>query len=220
MRRTKILILVAMLSFSFTSQAEESDRSMAISVSPLALIGGGLDTLFQYNLGSFLSLTIPFHFQYFWPASTLVDTLDKSASKGTVKVSKSPIAVGGGLGARFYPFAKGMNDGFYLGPKLVLSYNQFGMESASSKVEWELVTFTPKAELGWDWFWDSGFYTSFGANLGLAYDMEHKVKVESNDKEVKKAIQTSSKIFPAFFPNPDERGRFAWDLEFKIGFSW
>jgi hypothetical protein len=146
--------------------------------------------------------------------------MDNNDSKGTIKISKSPIAVGGGLGARFYPFAKGMNDGFYIGPKVVLSYNQFGMESPSSNIEWQLVTLTPKAELGWDWFWDSGFYTSFGANLGLAYDMKHEVKVESKDKEVKKAIQTSSKIFPAFFPNPDKNGRFFWDLEFKMGFSW
>lgn len=163
--------------FATTILAQESERSMAISVSPISLPFGAVDALFQFKMANFVSLTLPANFTYFWPAATVIDWASKKSNQ-KLAVSKAPIIVSGGLGARFYPTAKGMTDGFYLEPRFVVSYSQFGAEMKElGTLNWSKVSIIPKLNLGWDWFWDSGFYMNFGAGLGYAYDVKSELSV-------------------------------------------
>lgn len=189
---------------------------MAVSVSPISLILGSFDALFQYNFARFFTLTVPGQFAYYWPVNTALNLV--SNEKNKFETAVAPIGVGGGLGARFYPTGKGMTSGFYLEPRVMVNYSQFGakVQGEDESIDWNQTTLTPKLNLGWDWFSDSGFYSNFGFGFGYGYDVKQEFNAPA---DIKKYLQTAS-YFTPIIPNPENKGRFVWDIEFKLGFAW
>src|SRR5690606_38212062 len=121
--------------------AQESSRTFALSFSPVSAPFGIADVLFQVNLAPFVSLTLPANFTYFWPMHKILEVLDTQSIQ--LKVSKAPLAIGGGLGARFYPTGKGMASGLYLEPRLLVNYLQFGAKVGDVvSLEWSKTSFS------------------------------------------------------------------------------
>jgi hypothetical protein len=194
---------------------QDYERSIALSISPIALIFGQLDTLFQAKLLDVVSLTVPFAISYSWYASKLIEIASKNP-KTKLNVTKAPIALSGGLGARIYPSGKGMTDGFYLEPRAMVSYNQFGADGSElGKVEYSILSVGPRLNLGWDWFFDSGFYTNFGLEAGYSWIVKSDVNVTQKFKD---AVGNLSAL--PVFPNVGGKGKIEWGFEFKIGFAW
>jgi hypothetical protein len=214
---SSILLLASTLSAENTP---DTKRTMVVSVSPLAPVMGTLDAMFQYNVLDFLTVTVPGIFSYDWVLGSAVKLFGK-ASDGQIKITKAPIKVGGGLGARFYPSAKGMTDGFYLEPRFSVLYKQFGAEISSlGKAEWSAVSIIPTLNLGGDWFFDSGFYITFGTGLGYSYDVKQDFKITAAKSDLKDALSVLGWFLPSTVPSSTSKGRFVWDLDFKLGYAW
>ncbi len=210
-RSIKVLLFCFLISLALF--AEESDRTMAISISPVALIRTQADVIFQYNITSFLSLTLPAHFAYFWPVSLLFDSLSKSV--GNFERSKAPLFYGAGLGARLYPTLKGMNSGLYLEPRLVIDSYQIGVKAKDiGEVEWARTSLVSSIHVGWDWFSDSGFYSNIGGGIGYSYFISSNINSPSWFKE---QLGTVGKWL---LPDESAKGAFAWELDWKIGYAW
>ncbi len=217
----KLLPLTFLLLFAAGAMAKDkehdhdSERTMALSISPVSLIFGSANVLFQYNLGSFISLTLPAGFAYYWPIAKALEWAHKGDAKLTS--TRAPISVSGGLGARIYPTGKGMNSGIFAEPRFSVSYSQFGA-SASGQAEllWTRVTVSPMIYFGWDWFTDWGFYSSLGAGIGYGYDVKSETTLSPSLRDAVKMVGRAVSLVP----NPDSRGKFDWDLEFKLGFAW
>lgn len=210
-----VLGLLFCLAFSSHITAEEHDRSMALSISPVALIMGNADLLFQVRLTDFMALTVPAGFGYNWLLATFMGWFDKSSS-GKISTTKAPISAEGGLGLRFTPFSRVFHDSFYLEPRLTAKYSQFEADLGSKKLGWQKVTLTPAVNFGFDWYYDSGFLLSLGAGVGYA------VNLDSKEHHVPEALiegfKTASRIWPTKIYGAE--GQWVWDLEFKVGYSW
>jgi hypothetical protein len=193
---------------AFNAQAKDNDRWMAIGVSPLAGIVGVLDINYQIKATDYLAITLPLRFGYDWYYKRLASVLlDRKESKNNI----APISFSGGIGTKFLMASNGFNDSFYLEPRLSIGYQQIGLSGVDFEIKaW---TLTPMARLGWDWFYESGFYMSLGGGAGMNWAISKKTKYGLIEKEIIKSYGfllgvSDRKISPA------------WDLEFKIGFSW
>ncbi len=198
------------LFLAFSTSARSEERSMVISGSILAPIAGGLDIQYQYKLTDYLSITIPGYFYYNWIASAIIKNADKQ--HGGFNQTIAPISAGGGVGARFLLANNGLNDTFYLEPRVKLNYGQFGFDSPLGKVESQTLALTPTANLGWDWYYDSGFYVGLGLGIGFNYFL-------TNTTELPTKIEESAAV-KAWLPHEDTKVAFAWDGEFRLGYSW
>jgi len=204
----RYLAIVGLLSFLALPLRAETERTMSISASPIALIFGNLDLLYQVKLTNYLALTIPGHIAYSWAAPKVVDWVLEEKSQQTL----APIRAGGGIGARFLLANRGLNNSFYLEPRVTINYEQFGLKNTFGEFDTRKLSLTPMARLGYDWYFDSGFYMSLGAGLGFNYFLQNKTTPPTS-----KADQTLIKYL---FPEKDRRINFALDLEFKLGFAW
>src|SRR5262245_56618984 len=93
----KFVILFCLLFFTPKIFAEKY-LNMAISFSPLSLIGGGLSFMYQLKMTDFLSLTLPCDFYYSFLKSSIIRRLSDGEN---IKEIKSPLSTSIGLGGRF-----------------------------------------------------------------------------------------------------------------------
>ena len=207
MKKIVGFLLLALLASS--SFAENNDRTMAFSISPIALLGGGIDAMYQYKLTEYLSLTVPANFYYSWFKTSLVGTVGTAEKR--VKETRSPFDAQIGVGARFLMAQKGLNDTFYLEPRLLLGYEQFGVNVGDSKFEAETLTLTPMLRLGWDWYFDSGFYMSLGGGVGVNTYLNKVSKIPSKYKD--------NFVVGLYFPPQNRSFSLAWEGEFKLGYA-
>lgn len=205
----KIIGLLILAMSAFASFAENNDRTMAFSISPIAAIRGGIDVMYQLKLSHYLSLTVPANFYYSWFKSEVV-SLSIIGHK-SIKETKSPYDARIGVGARFLMAHKGLNDTFYLEPRLYLSYEQFGFNIDNYKFESEALILTPMFRFGWDWYYDSGFYVSLGAGVGVNTYLNKATKIP---KRYRNDVFAS-----AVFPPLEGAFGIAWEGEFKLGFA-
>lgn len=197
--------------FAFGAFAEQDDRTMTFSVSPLAVLGGGIDVMYQIKMTDFLSITVPANFYYAWLSSKLLELAAKE-SDASFTEQKSPYEAAIGVGARFLMAKRGLNDTFYLEPRLSLGYEQFGVTIAGNKFDSQSMMLTPMLRFGWDWYWNSGFYMSLGWGLGANIYFNNKTVVP---KEFKK-----NWFVKTYFPPEDRKYSFAWGGEYKLGFAF
>lgn len=192
------------------SFAETDERTMAFSVSPIALLRGGIDVMFQIKLTDYLSLTVPANFYYSWLKANTVKWL-ASQSK-YFKEGKSPLDGQIGVGARFLMAKQGLSDTFYVEPRISLGYEQFGVAIDNEKFESESMMLSPMLHFGWDWYYDSGFYASLGAGLGAHVYFNNKTTVPKHLKD--------NLFVNLFFPPQDRKYGLAIEGDFKLGFAF
>jgi hypothetical protein len=190
---------------------QNEERSMAISVSPLAPIFGGISAMYQLKMTNFLSLTLPANFYYSWWKTSAAEFLsEKSKTRGDV--THMPLDISVGLGARFLLKNEGLNDTFYLEPRLMYGYEQFGYKAVDLALESKAMRISPLLRFGWDWYYDSGFYMSLGLGIGFSYYFNNETTLPPKFKD--------NFLAKIFFP-PQEKGmRVDWDAEFKLGYAW
>lgn len=209
-RKCLLGILAIMAAFALPTQAENSDRTMAISASPIALIGLRVDLLYQYKLLNFLALTVPGKFGYNYFYSTFIEKFEKEKlGESTI----APIDMATGVGARFLLSNTGLNNTFYIEPRLLIGYEQFGYKYGGAKIEVSSARFQPMLQFGWDWYWDYGLYMNLGAGVGYAFRFAQKLEIPPKLNEFK------DNALVGFFI-PTTSGTLALDGEFKVGFSW
>lgn len=210
----KLVGILAFLFFTSSLYAENLDRTMAISVSPLAVIGGGLDVMYQVKLTDYLSLTVPANVYYPWWLSLAMKSLGTvSAGKVEIETTKTPIWWSAGLGARFLLANNGLNNTFYLEPRVSFGHAQLGYSWEGNKFEGSFMKITPMGRFGWDWYWDSGFYMSLGFGLGFNYIFNREINVPDVIKKNWVGKYIHKKLSEnGFLP--------AADFEFKLGYSW
>lgn len=207
----KFMLVIGLLScmpLSLHAKHTDEDRSMAIGISPIALIFGGADLLYQVKVTRFLAITVPARFHYDWVKAKALKVITDRYSALTQ--TSAPIGWSAGIGARFLLAGEALNDSFYLEPRVSLGYSQFGIAHQDTKIESAAWKVTPMGWLGWDWFFDSGFYTGIGGGLGMNIFFKNKTDVP---KEIRDNF-----ILSTFFP--EKKISLEWDLEFKIGYSW
>lgn len=211
MTRKLIFGFVLAMALAIPSYSQNDERSMSLSANVIAPILGGADLLYQLKLTNYLALTVPGHFYYLWPVATMLGVIEKGTAE-KIKQTKAPILAGGGLGARFLMAQAGLNDTFYLEPRVTLHYGQFGFDTPDGKVESQSFALKPMGLLGWDWYFDSGFYMGLGGSIGFSYLIKNNTtypdKIEKNN-----AIKT-------FLPPENSRFMLAWGLDFRLGFAW
>lgn len=213
----KIILAITMLTvLSMPVAAQDSDRSMSVSVSPIVTIFGSADLLYQLKLTNYMSLTVPFVFSYFWPMENLINLANKENQKSVVTISKAPITIKGGLGTRFTPFSQVMHDSFYLEPRINLAYSQFEADfTDSGKLSLSSIKLNPMLMLGWDWYWESGFLASLGGGIGYAFNLKNQSDIPPKLAEAMKSVGGAVPNFSS-----KSEGNLAWDLEFKLGYAW
>ncbi len=207
-------LLLAGLSLPLSAQDEE--RTMSLSVSPIGAILGGADLLYQVKVTDFLAITIPANFYYHWLVATAIKMVAKDNKD--FSSTKAPISYAGGVGAKFLLANEGISDSFYVEPRVVFGYEQFGMKYSSAnaiqKLESSSYRLTPLLRIGWDWVTDSGVFITLGAGAGVNF-------VFNNKTEIPDAIEDNFAV-KYLLPLPSETKKvgFAWDTEFKIGYAW
>lgn len=203
----KLVALLYLINCFAGSLHAQTDKTFSISASPISAILGSANLLFQAKLTNYLALTVPGNLGYLWMLPTLLDVAVKE--KNTY--NKAPIMAGGGLGARFLLANQGLNDTFYIEPRVTLDYFQFGLKNRLGDFSAKTLALSPMVYFGFDWYYDSGFYLNLGAGVGFKYFLKNESIVPTG-KENEYAIQ---KLFPV-------ARNFAFDygVEFKIGYAW
>lgn len=208
----KVHLLAVFTALSLvTAQAQaNNDRTMGVSVSPIALLGARFNALYQYKLFDYLALTVPGKFSYNFSYAKFAELLsEKSVGEQTL----SPFEASLGVGARFLLNNKGLNDSFYVEPRAWLGYEQFGVKAAGQELEFKTMKFQPMFNFGWDWYWDYGLYMGLGFGIGYAIHFNQTVKLPDEMKKLKE-----NALAGFFFPITP--GTLALDSEFKVGYSW
>lgn len=202
--------LLLMMCLSLPAQALDDGKMMALSISPIAPILGGLDLLYQIKVTDSLAITVPASIYYPWYLKSAVKFL---ADKGdNIKTTKTPLNWTTGLGAKFLVAGKGISDSFYIEPRVTIGYSQVGFEYLNEKLESSSYKVTPMLRGGWDFVSDSGFFMTFGLGAGVNIFFNNQTTIPS-DIEDKFAIK--------YLLSPQsQKINFAWDGEFKIGYAW
>jgi hypothetical protein len=197
----KIIITIVIAALCACSVLAKSERSMAIGIDPISAILGSVSVLYQVKLNNFLALTLPLDVGYDWL---------KKVGAGA-RLTRAPIHFSFGVGTKFLMKRQGFVHSFYLEPRIIANYSQFGFlgyKLYDSKA-WSL---TPLFRLGFDWYFASNFFMSLGAGIGANF------YVSKRDTKLPKETDFAN-IRLAFPP----RGRIislALDGEFMIGASW
>jgi hypothetical protein len=202
-----ILGFFLMFILAIPVRTQSNDRWMALAISPLPIIVGNLNINYQIKINDDLAITVPVKFGYSWYVRSFFATAFEDR---TIKNTVAPIILSVGGGVKFLLAASGFNDSFYLGPRLSLSYEQSGVFGQKMLLEKKIWTLTPMAFLGWDWFYESGFYMSLGGGLGIDLAISKKII----------APRQINPRFKSFFKLDKKKIGLAWDLEFKLGYSW
>lgn len=199
-----------MICLSLPAKAQASDNLMALSISPIAPIFGGVDLLYQIKVTDFLAITVPGSLYYPWFLKSAVNFfVDKGVD---IKTTKTPLNWATGLGAKFLIAGKGISDSFYVEPRVMLGYSQVGFAYQGKKLESSLYRVTPLLRAGWDFVFDSGFFMTLGLGAGINIFFNNDTIIPP-DIEDKLAIK--------FLLSPrSQKINFAWDGEFKIGYAW
>ena len=180
-------LLVAGLCLPASAQNEE--RSMVLAISPIAAIGGGVDVLYQAKMTDFLAITVPVSFYYRWGYSKTVQWLSDRTED--FSQTKAPISYSAGLGAKFLLAGRGIADSFYLEPRIIGGYNQFGAKYSSKnveqKIEYSHYHVSPMLRFGWDWVYDSGVFLTLGLGAGPKFYIKNQSEIptEIADKHIK-----------------------------------
>lgn len=204
-----LAVLAALSLFTAEAQAN-NDRTMGMSLSPIALLGARFNALYQYKLLDFLALTIPGKFSYNFGYAKVAEFLsEKSLGEQTL----SPFEAAFGVGARILLNNKGLNDSFYVEPRVWLGYEQFGVKASGQQLEFKAMKFQPMFNFGWDWYWDYGLYMGLGFGIGYAIHFNQTVNIPDEMKALKE-----NALVGFFFPITP--GTLALDSEFKVGYSW
>lgn len=213
MKKIVFASLFSLLGLNLMAQ-EDYGRTMAISLAPLKAVAGTAALVYQAKLSDNFALTVPVHFSYHWPAAHAFKWL----KLGEVEETKKPISYGAGLGARFLLSGNGLNDSFYLEPRVAFSYNQFGYQFKGENLsaEFERYQLGPEFRFGWDWYYDSGLYLNLGFGAGYSFFLKNDVK-ESGDIDAKR---TDKWAFRQAFPKKDALGMLVAGVDFAIGYAW
>jgi hypothetical protein len=187
-----------------------NDRTMSISASPLSLLFGHINLLYQYKLFDYLALTIPGKFNYNYGAARLVEAL---SDKKNVEIVGAPFETAIGVGVRFLLNKKGLNDTFYVEPRVFLGYQQLGIKADGEIFEVKTMKIQPMFNFGWDWYWNHGMYVGLGFGFGYTWHINQKLTIP-------KALEKFKNDAGVGFFIPVTSGTFALDGEFKLGYSW
>lgn len=204
-----LAVLAALSLFTAEAQAN-NDRTMGISASPISMFLSRFSLLYQYKVFDFLALTVPAKLNYAWYTNSLAKNL-KDSKAG--EITKTPLDFAVGLGGRLMLNNKGLNDSFYIEPRVWLGYEQFGLKVENEAFEVTTFKIEPILNFGWDWYWEHGFYMGLGFGIGYAYHF----KQETNAPKAAEKLKESSFLgmFLPFTP-----GTITGDSELKIGYSW
>ena len=213
----KLLGFFVFAFFAVGALAENNDRTMAFSISPIAAIFGGVDVMYQMKVTDFMSVTVPGNFYYSWGKGSLVKFMAEKTGK--FEQTKAPFDAAIGLGARFLLAKHGLSDTFYVEPRVYFGYEQIGLRVGDYKIESETMRLTPMLKFGWDWYYDSGFYISLGAGIGMHAYFNHKQDVPA---DLKKNWASRTILLGWFLGIPPEDKTFslAAEGEFKLGFAF
>jgi hypothetical protein len=188
------------------AEENNNDRVVAIGLSP-ALVMGYIDAIFVTKITDSFALTIPCNYYDMWLVPKM---LELDSSLGAVSKTKKPFSAGAGLGARFITQKKGLSDSFYLEARASFKYEQMGFDIKGSPLGVEGMSIEPMLRLGWDWFWQSGFYMTLGGGIGYALYMKNK-------REIPKSVEDNIFLL-AWLPKGQDGIR--WDLEWKLGVAF
>lgn len=202
-------LLLAWLS----SPAKASDeRTMNVNASVLRLVAGELNLQYQYKLLDFMSINIPLMGAYYWPyqavASNFVD-------KG-IKMNTKPWAFGAGLGVKFLAAGNGLNDTFFIEPRVSYRYEQYGFKAAVANISKEFGdinhTIGTTLNIGWDQYWDNGLMLTTSIGVGYAWFLKRDLKVPSEISD--------NKLLSWWLGEKNSPGRFVTDIDIRLGYSF
>lgn len=210
----KTISVLLLLTLSQTAMSETAPRKMVVSAEPVKAVHGSLGALFQRKLTNYLALTVPVFFGTDWFAHSYTGPLSAITEE---KYETSYLFGGGGLGARFMLNNKGLSDGFFAEPRLVLNMSKFHLKrEGETIVDSNRLTLLPSVHLGYSWFWDTGFYLSTSLEVGYGYHVKNSVTV---DKKLEKQVADNSSVKRRLWANQNP-WHFHYGYDISLGFAW
>lgn len=198
--------------FSLGALGETSPRNMVISANAVSAVHGSASVLFQYRLTDYLALTIPGFFGTNWIANSMVSTMAVIAN---TKHESSLLFGGGGVGARFFVYNTGLNDGFFVEPRVVVNMSKYHLRNDTvDLIKSNRVSLMPAVLLGYSWFWDHGFYLSTGIEIGGGFHMKNDITVENSLSErLKDKTFLRNRLWA-------DKGRWRFDYGYDVSFGF
>jgi hypothetical protein len=194
------------------SAKASDEKTMALAVSPLHAVVSSANILYQYKVTDFLAITAPVNFSYNWVRKLLIEKLFEQKS------NSMPISFEIGVGAKFFMGSKkqkGLDDSFYLEPRLNFNYSQLDFSSAKYKINSTAMGIAPMAMLGWDWVYDGGFFMNLEGGAGVNFLVKNDTSTSLGDKDANTIVNAFLGI-----PQNDDSWKFNYGIDFKLGYAF
>ncbi len=210
----KKIISLFVFMISLSAFSESAERRFSLSAEPLKAIHGSLASVFQYKLNNYMALSVPVFVGTDWTSTRFTSTLEVFANQ---IYSSSFLFGGGGVGLRFLLNNNGMNDGFFVEPRLALHAHKFAVYNEDVRlISSQRLSLNPSVVAGYTWFWDNGFYLSAGLSLGLSFHMSNDVNVQDQlAQRLKNRASVRRKLWA-----DTSHFLMTWDYDVSIGYSW
>lgn len=204
--------LIAYTNFAYATQ--DSNRNMAIAISPIQAVLLSMDLLYQYKITDFMAITTPVRFSY---SPIKAKILSKAIELfGNSKPSSSDenkvMGFSFGVGSKFFmssPKSLSLNDSFYLEPRLVFNYNKIDVKVGSDYYRNNSSDLDLLFIIGQDWLYDSGLFMNLEGGLGAKYIIDNKIEAKLNSAGLKR-----------FLGSNDTKITFAATFDFKMGYAF
>ena len=166
--------LIACTNFAYATQ--DSNRNMAIAISPIQAVLLSMDLLYQYKITDFMAITTPIKFSYSpIKAKIFSKLISWSASSSD---ENKVMGFSFGVGSKFFmssPKSLSLNDSFYLEPRLVFNYNNTNIAAGSNYYANNSSDLDLLFIIGQDWLYDSGLFMNLEGGLGAKYIINNKI---------------------------------------------
>lgn len=210
MKKIFISTIMAMSLFTSMSAKASDEKTMAIAISPLKALFLSGDMLYQYKVTDFLAITAPVKFSYSWLDKLLIEKFAE------VKANSMPISFEMGVGAKFFMGSskqKGLDDSFYLEPRLNFNYSQLDFSSSTRKINSTTMGLNPMAMLGWDWVYDGGFFMNLEGGAGVNFFLKKDMNVDLGNKD-------ANYLVDLYVSKNDDSWKFNYGIDFKLGYAF
>jgi len=166
--------------------------------------------LYQYKVTDFLAITTPVKFSYSWLEKLLIENFME------VKANSMPISFEVGVGAKFFMGSskqKGLDDSFYLEPRLNFNYSQLDFSSSTRKLNSTTMGLNPMAMLGWDWVYDDGFFMNLEGGAGVNFLVKNEANIDFGNSDANYFVNS-------YVSKKDDTWKMAYALDFKLGYAF
>jgi hypothetical protein len=189
--------MMMILTFSVTAKSE---RFMAFGISPISAILGGIDTVYQIKVNNLVALT--------FTAGASLDWIKLIGQK----ITRIPLGFFSGIGTKLLLNRRGLKNSFFLEPHVDVHYYQLGFLEGQKLYDTKTWWISPIVKVGYDWYFDSNFFMSLGANFGA------NLYIHKNDRKLPKSSDFLNKRFQ--FPPRGRMASLTGGVELMLGVSW